>query len=310
MIDELIRKIDEKENPTVVGLDPRLSMVPPAMLEEAYARYGKNLKGASRALFGYNKAIIDAVYDLVPAVKPQIALYECYGLDGLAAFKDTVDYAHEKGLIVIGDVKRGDIASTAQAYAQAHLGFAEVEGQRFTPFGEDFATVNPYMGVDAIQPFLDVMKENNKGIFVLVRTSNPGSGELQDLTIKETGLTVYETVGRLTSEWGSGFMGEYGYSDVGAVVGATHPAQAEKLRDLFPSLFFLVPGYGAQEATAEDLSVCFDKNGRGAIVNSSRGILAAWKNKRYEGLFKQEDFAEAARRAVEDMKEDLNRVRG
>lgn len=308
MIDTLISKIKELNNPTVVGLDPRLNMVPEHIKQKAYEENGgKTLEGAAAAFLAFNKAIIDATYDLIPAVKPQIAMYEAYGVPGIQAFAETVAYAKSKGLVVIGDIKRNDIASTAQAYSDGHIGVANVDGNEIVPFDEDFITVNPYLGTDSIEPYYENMRNRNKGLFVLVKTSNPGSGELQDLPMAD-GQPLYETVGKLVDRWGEPFRGEYGFSDVGAVVGATHPEQGKRLRELLPHVFFLVPGYGAQGGTAEDLAGCFNKDGIGAIVNSSRGIIAAYKSAKYQNQFSPEEFAQASRQAVLDMKADLNRV--
>lgn len=308
MIDRLIEKIEACQNPTVVGLDPRLSMIPEAIREEAYEKYGKTPEGAAEAFYLFNKEILDAVYDLIPAVKPQVAMYEMYGVPGLAAYIKTIAYAREKGLIVIGDIKRSDIASTAQAYADGHIGVAPVEGEKYEIYQEDFVTLNPYLGVESIEPYFKNMKDYNKGIFVLVKTSNPGSGQIQDLLAGPEDKPLYEIVGGLVEEWGSDFRGQYGYSDVGAVVGATHPEQGKRLREVLPHTFFLVPGYGAQGATAQDLRGCFDKEGRGAIVNSSRGIIAAWQKEKYASAFRADQWAQASRQAVLDMKEDLNSV--
>ena len=280
MIDRLIHQIEMKENPTVVGLDPRLDFVPAFIKEEAYESWGKTPKAAAWAFLKYNKAIIDAVYDLVPAVKPQVAMYEQFGPEGIQAYIDTILYAKEKGLIVIGDIKRSDIASTAEAYADGHIGKVKVEDEAFEVYHEDSITLNPYLGYDSIEPYIKHCKDYDKGLFILVKTSNPNSGEIQDLDLG--GEKLYERVGKLVSDWGKELIGKKGYSQVGAVVGATHPEQAKRLRELMPHTFFLVPGYGAQGATAKDLAVCFDKNGLGAIVNSSRGIIAAYKLDKYK----------------------------
>lgn len=313
MIDRLIEAIEAKQNPTVVGLDPQLDMIPEAIvsrtLEEAK---GEALLGASRALLEYNVAIIDEIYDLVPAVKPQIAMYERFGPAGVEAYRKTIAYAKEKGLIVIGDVKRGDIASTAKAYADGHLGSLELGGKAYVPFDTDFITVNAYMGRDAIEPFFHAMKELDRGLFVLIRTSNPGSEDLQDLLVEHPVLgrvPVYEASAHLVKTLGDAFLGRYGYSDIGGVVGATYPEQGRLLREKYPSIFFLVPGYGAQGGSASDLKDMFDAGGRGVIVNSSRGIIAAWRLDKYKSRFRQDEFAKAARQAVLDMKDDLNSVR-
>jgi orotidine-5'-phosphate decarboxylase len=303
IIDKLIDKIRQTQNPSVVGLDPQLNFVPGFIKEEAFALYGRSLKGAAAAFSRFNKGIIDAVSDVVPAVKPQIAMYEQYGAEGVAAYIDTIVYAKEKGLIVIGDVKRGDVASTARAYSAGHIGRVDVGGDKAEVFREDFITVNPYLGGDSIEPYLEDCKTYEKGLFALVKTSNPMSGQIQDLPLAN-GDKVYETVGRLVSGWGAAFLGEYGFSSIGAVVGATHREQAENLRKIMPNVFFLVPGYGAQGATAKDIAVCFNDGGVGAVVNSSRGIIAAYKNEKYKHLG-EKGFAEAARRAALDMKADL-----
>lgn len=306
MIDLLIEKIKKTENPTVVGLDPKLEYIPEYIKKEAFDLYGINPKAVARSFYEFNKGIIDALWDLVPAVKPQIAMYEEYGVDGIQAYIDTINYAKTKGLIVIGDIKRGDITSTAQSYSQGHIGRVLIKDKEFRIFDQDFITLNPYMGYDSIEPYLDDCKKYKKGIFVLVKTSNPNSGQIQDLDIG--GETIYERVGKLVSQWGEDLIGESGYSSVGAVVGATHPDQGVKLRLAMPHTFFLVPGYGAQGASANDLKGCFDKNGLGAIVNSSRGIIAAYKNVKYKGEFDENQYALAARKAVLDMKVDIQSV--
>lgn len=305
MIDTLIKKIETLQNPTVVGLDPRLSMIPERIRNASYEKFGKTPAGAADAFLSFNKEIIDAVYDLIPAVKPQVAMYEMYGAAGMQAFIDTVAYAKSKGLVVIGDIKRGDIASTAENYAHGHLGRAIVEDQKFEVYGEDFITLNPYMGSDCIAPYFDSMKEYDRGLFLLCKTSNPSSGDFQDLLVGENNEPLYEIVGRNIEKWGEPFRGEFGFSEVGAVVGATYPEQGQRLREILPHTFFLVPGYGAQGATAQDLAGCFNKDGIGAIVNSSRGIIAAWQNKKYKDRFNEDNFAEASREAVLDMKKDL-----
>ncbi len=302
MIDKLIEKIQTLENPTVVGLDPRMQMIPESIREETFAAHGKGAEGAAAAFYRFNQMIIDAVWDLIPAVKPQIAMYEQLGAAGILAFIDTVAYAKSKGLIVIGDIKRSDIASTAEAYAIAHIGRTEVEGESFAAFAEDFVTLNPYLGGDSIEPFFKHMRAYDKGLFVLCKTSNPGGGQFQDLQVE--GTPLYEIVGQKIEEWGAYFRGKYGFSDVGAVVGATYPEQGARLRQIMPHTFFLVPGYGAQGATAKDLAGCFNADGIGAIVNSSRGIIGAWQSPKYQGL----EPAAAARQAVIDMKEDLWRA--
>ncbi len=306
MIQKLIQNIVEKNAPIVVGLDPMLSYIPEQVKKEAFGDFGETLEGAAEAVWRYNKAIVDAVYDLIPAVKPQIAMYEQFGIPGMIAYKKTVDYCHGKGLIVIGDVKRGDIGSTSAAYAAAHLGTVTVGSRSYAPFQEDFATVNPYLGTDGIQPFVDVCKKENKGIFVLVKTSNPSSGEFQDRIID--GKPLYELVGEKVNQWGEETRNG-AYSSVGAVVGATYPEMGRLLRKVMPHAYILVPGYGAQGGKAADLAPYFNADGLGAIVNSSRGIIVAYKQERY-AAFGAEHFDEASRQAVEDMLADIRPVIG
>lgn len=302
MIQKLIAKIQKTNAPIVVGLDPMLNYIPEQIKAAAFAEFGETLEGAAEAVWQYNKAIVDEVYDLIPAVKPQIAMYEQFGIPGLQAFKRTVDYCKEKDLVVIGDVKRGDIGSTSAAYATAHLGQVQVGSQLLTPFGEDFATVNPYLGSDGIKPFLEVCREEKKGIFILVKTSNPSSGEFQDRLID--GKPLYELVGEKVAEWADSCMGDQ-YSYVGAVVGATYPEMGKTLRKVMPKSFILVPGYGAQGGKGADLVHFFNEDGLGAIVNSSRGIIAAYKQEKY-AKFGAEHFAQASRAAVEDMIADIS----
>lgn len=304
MIQKLIENIKRTNAPVVVGLDPMLGYIPEHIQKAAFAECGETLEGAAEAVWQYNKAIVDAVYDLIPAVKPQIAMYEQFGLPGLAAFKRTVDYCREKGLVVIGDVKRGDIGSTSAAYATAHLGRVKVGGQMLTPFGEDFATVNPYLGSDGIKPFIDVCREEKKGLFILVKTSNPSSGEFQDRLVD--GKPLYELVGEKVNEWAQECMGD-DYSYIGAVVGATYPEMGKVLRRVMPKSFILVPGYGAQGGKAADLVHYFNEDGLGAIVNSSRGIIAAYKQEKYAS-FGPEHFADASRAAVKDMIADIGQA--
>lgn len=309
IIDKLIEKIKETQNPTVVGLDPRLDYVPEHIKEEAFAKHGETLQAVAQAFYAFNRRLIDALYDIVPAVKPQIAMYEQYGYEGIRAFIDTIAYAKEKGLIVIGDVKRSDIASTAEAYADGHIGRVNTGKHTQEVYREDFITLNPYLGFDSIEPYLENCKKYEKGLFILVKTSNPHSGELQDLMVEREGRggeTLYETVGELVAKWGKELIGVHGFSEVGAVVGATHREQAKRLRARMPDTFFLVPGYGAQGGTAEDIEPCYRQDGLGVIVNSSRGIIAAYQNERYRTAFGPEDFAGAARQAALDMKKDLS----
>lgn len=304
MINKLIKRIGELQAPIVVGLDPMISYIPRHVIEKGYKEKGENLEGVAEAVWLYNKGIIDAIYDLVPAVKPQIAMYEQFGLEGMKVYVKTIEYARQKGLIVIGDVKRGDIGSTSQAYAAGHLGKITVGGKDFRGFDEDFITVNPYLGSDGILPFIEVCKQENKGLFILVKTSNPSSGEFQDQLVN--GRPLYELVGKKVAEWGELFMGDT-YSYIGAVVGATYPTTGKELRKLMPKTFILVPGYGAQGGKAEDLKYYFDENGSGAIVNSSRGIIAAYKLPQYKS-YGEEAYADASRQAVLDMKEDLKKA--
>ena len=314
MIDRLVEAIRKTKAPICVGLDPQMSFLPDELKEKAFREYGETLEGAAWAIWQFNKEIIDATYDLIPAVKPQIAMYEMYGIEGLKAFAKTVAYCREKGLIVIGDVKRGDIGSTSAAYAAAHLGEVTVGSRVVAPFGEDICTVNPYLGSDGVQPFIKECAAHSKGIFVLVKTSNPSSGEFQDrLVTDDDGQTrpLYELVGKKVDEWAGdpALIGKSGYSEVGAVVGATYPQMGETLRKIMPKSYILVPGYGAQGGTGKDLVPFFDKDGLGAIVNSSRGIIAAYKKEPYAGRFGSA-YADAAREAVLDMKKDIAQAIG
>ena len=301
MINTLVEKISTLNAPVVVGLDPMLGYVPEHVQKKAFEEYGETLEGAAEAIWQYNKGIVDAVSDLVPAVKPQIAMYEQFGVPGLAAFAKTCEYCKAKGLVVIGDIKRGDIGSTSGAYATGHLGKVTVGSKQYSGFSEDFVTVNPYLGSDGVKPFIDVCKEENKGIFVLVKTSNPSSGEFQDQLVD--GTPLYELVARKVNEWGEECMGDV-YSNVGCVIGATYPEMGKTLRKLMPKTYILVPGYGAQGGKAEDLVHYFNADGLGAIVNSSRGIIAAYKQDKY-AKFGAENFADASRQAVIDMVEDI-----
>ena len=301
MINQLVANIKKTGAPIVVGLDPMLNYIPEQVQKKAFAEYGETLEGAAEAIWQFNKEIVDKTYDLIPAVKPQIAMYEQFGLPGLAAFKKTVDYCKEKGLVVIGDIKRGDIVSTSAAYAVGHIGKVKVGSKTYAPFDEDFVTVNPYLGSDGVNPFLDVCKEEKKGIFVLVKTSNPSSGEFQDQKID--GRPLYELVGEKVAAWGSEVMGDE-YSYVGAVVGATYPEMGKVLRKVMPKSYILVPGYGAQGGKGKDLVHFFNEDGLGAIVNSSRGIIAAYKQEAY-AKYGAENFGDASRAAVEAMVADI-----
>ncbi len=302
MIQKLIAKIETRNAPIVVGLDPMMGFIPEYIKSQAFAEFGETLKGAGEAIWQYNKGIIDATYDLIPAVKPQIAMYEQFGIEGLIAYQKTLDYAREKDLVIIGDIKRGDIGSTSEAYAVGHLGKVKVGSNSYYGFQEDFSTVNPYLGSDGIKPFLDVCREEKKGIFVLVKTSNPSSGEFQDQLIGNQPL--YEKVGKKVAEWGDTLMGD-SYSYVGAVVGATYPEMGKTLRKIMPKTYILVPGYGAQGGKGEDLVHFFNADGLGAIVNSSRGIIAAYQSSQYKERFTPENYADASRQAVLDMLEDI-----
>ena len=301
MISQLIEKIQKTKAPICVGLDPMLSYVPEHIVKKAFDAYGETLEGAAEAIWQYNKEIIDNTYDLIPAVKPQIAMYEQFGIEGLMVYKKTVDYCQEKGLVVIGDAKRGDIGSTSAAYATGHLGKVQVGSKSYSGFATDMLTVNPYLGTDGVKPFVDACNANDKGIFVLVKTSNPSSGEFQDKLID--GRPLYELVAEKVVEWGNMSM-DGTYSNVGAVVGATYPEMSKILRKLMPHTYFLVPGYGAQGGTAKDLANCFNEDGLGAVVNSSRGIIAAYKQEKY-AKFGEANYADASRQAVIDMIEDI-----
>ncbi len=299
-LDRLIEKIVEKQNPTVAGLDPKLSYIPEFIKEEAYVKYGKNPEGAAAAILTFNKGLIDALCGIVPAVKPQCAYYEAFGWQGMKTLSETIAYARERGMFVITDGKRNDIGTTMQAYAEAHLGETDAEGEIFEPFGADALTVNGYLGTDGIQPLLKICEQKDKGIFVLVKTSNPSSGELQD-RLMEDGKTLYRTVGDFCEEWGKQLPGKHGYSGVGAVVGATWPAQLEELREALPHTFFLVPGYGAQGGGAKDVAPAFDENGIGAVVNASRSILCAWQKKNAPEC----DYARAAEEEAVAMRDAI-----
>ncbi len=299
--DRLIEGIRRTNNPTVAGLDPKLDFIPDYIKEEAFAQYGKTLEGAAEALFVFNQGLIDALCDIVPAVKPQAAYYEMYGWQGVRVLEKTIAYARSKGMFVITDGKRNDIGTTMEAYAKAHLGTTEVAGESFEAFGSDALTVNAYLGTDGVKPVLNVCKAQDKGLFILVKTSNPSSGELQDRKLDDD-LTIYRTMGNMCEKWGEELPGKYGYSGVGAVVGATYPEQLAELRKALPHTFFLVPGYGAQGGGARDVMPAFDENGLGAIINSSRGIMCAWKKE--EGLDPKE-YAQAARREAIRMRDDI-----
>lgn len=302
MINKLVANIKKTNAPIVVGLDPMLNYIPEHVQKKAFAEFGETLEGAAEAIWQFNKEIVDKTYDLIPAVKPQIAMYEQFGIPGLEAFKKTVDYCKEKGLVVIGDIKRGDIGSTSAAYAVGHLGHVQVGSKSYAPFDEDFVTVNPYLGSDGVNPFIDICKEENKGLFILVKTSNPSSGEFQDQLVDVRPL--YELVGEKVAAWGEAHMGDE-YSYIGAVVGATYPEMGKVLRKVMPKSYILVPGYGAQGGQGKDLVHFFNEDGLGAIVNSSRGIIAAYKQEAY-AKFGAENFGDASRAAVEAMVADIS----
>ncbi len=298
-LDALMASIAKTQNPTVAGLDPKLDYVPEYILKKNFEKYGETLKGAAKALLEFNKGLIDALHEVVPAIKPQAAYYEMYGTAGVKTLYKTQEYAKKRGMLVITDGKRNDIGTTMEAYATAHLGKVKVGENEYCPFLGDALTVNGYLGSDGIKPLIKVCSEYNKGIFVLVKTSNPSSGELQDKLID--GVTVYETMGKMCEEWGKDLMGKYGYSGVGAVVGATYPEQIKELRAKLPHTFFLIPGYGAQGASAKDIAGAFDSNGLGGIVNSSRGIMCAYKK---EGC-DERDYAGAAYREAIRMRDEI-----
>ena len=304
MINKLIAKIQKTQAPIVVGLDPMLSYIPEHIKKQAFEEYGETLEGAAEAIWQFNKEIVDKTYDLIPAVKPQIAMYEQFGIEGLKAYKKTIDYCKSKDLVVIGDIKRGDIGSTSAAYAAGHLGKVQVGSKCYVPFDEDFATVNPYLGSDGVKPFIEVCQEEGKGLFILVKTSNPSSGEFQDQLVN--GRPLYELVGEKVAEWGEEHMGD-SYSYIGAVVGATYSEMGKVLRKLMPKTFILVPGYGAQGGQGKDLVNFFNEDGLGAIVNSSRGIIAAYKQEKYAS-FGAENFGDASRAAVQDMAADIRQA--
>ncbi|MCD8190506.1 MAG: orotidine-5'-phosphate decarboxylase [Clostridiales bacterium] len=297
--DRLQEKIIRTKNPTVAGLDARLEYVPQPMIDRAIAQYGETRRAAAEAIFAFNRGLIDALCDIVPAVKPQAAYYELLGWEGMEMLERTIRYAKEKGMYVIADVKRGDIGATASAYAEGWLGRTVVGGAQLPCFDADCVTVNGYMGADAVNPFLKIANQEDKALFVLVRTSNPSAVDLQDLEIG--GGKIYDVMGGLTAKWGEGYLDCYGYNRVGAVVGATWPEQLAQLRKALPHTFLLVPGYGAQGGTAEDVRFAFDERGHGAVVNSSRGIMCAWKKTGNSGA----DYQDAARAAALEMRDAI-----
>jgi len=307
-IDRLIDKIKEKNNPSVVGLDPKLEYIPDYIKESAFKEYGITLKGAAEAILVFNKKIIDAVYDIVPAVKPQLAYYEMYGVEGMKAFEETVRYAKSKDLIVIADGKRNDIGSTAEAYSNAYLGRIRIDCDIETPaFDCDALTVNPYLGYDGVKPFIDNCSKYGKGIFILVKTSNKTSGQLQDLLTYES-KSIYEMIAEYVGEWGKPLTGKYGYSSVGAVIGATYPNQAKILRKIISSSYILVPGYGAQGGTARDAANSFNSDGLGAIVNASRSIMCAYLSETWKNTYSSSRFDEASRAEAIRMRDEINQA--
>lgn len=303
-IDRLIDEIKKKNNPSVIGLDPKIEYVPGYIKNSFFNEFGATFEGAAQAIIEFNTRLIDAICDIVPAVKPQLAYYEMYGIEGIKAFDETVKYAKKKGLLVIADGKRNDIGSTAQAYSAAYLGNTPIEKEKYKAFDADALTVNPYLGIDGIKPFIDDCANNDKGIFVLVKTSNPSSGQLQDLKT-ESGKTIYETVAEYVAEWGEAVKGKYGYSSVGAVVGATYPEQARVLREIMKNAYILVPGYGAQGGTAKDAAASFNKDGLGAIVNASRSVMCAYKSDKWSSKYNENSFAEAARAEAIRMRDEI-----
>ncbi len=301
MMDRLIDKIKETNNPTVIGIDPKYDMIPECIKN----KYEQNMEGVAKAIEEFNKALIDATFDIIPAVKINIAFYEMYGLEGMKVFEETCKYAKEKGMLVMADIKRGDIGSTSKAYSNAFLGRTQIGEKEEKIYDVDFVTLNPYMGIDSIKPFIEDCKKYNKGAFIIVKTSNPSSGDLQDLKL-ENGEEVYTRVAKLVEEWGEDLRGKYGYSSISAVVGATYPKQLKDLRKTAPHTFFLIPGYGAQGGKAEDIALGFDSNGIGGIVNSSRGLMCAYKSDLWKDKYTEERFAEATRQEAIRMRNELN----
>lgn len=302
-IDNLIEKIKQTNNPTVIGLDPRYEMLPKCVT----SKYSQDLEGVAKAIIEFNKALIDNTCDIIPAIKPQIAFYEMYGIPGMGAFKETCRYAKEKGMVVIADIKRGDIGSTAQGYSNAFLGKTPIGEKEEVIYDVDFVTVNPYMGTDCIKPFIEDCKKYGKGIFILVKTSNPSSGELQDLKL-ENNKEVYIQVAELVEKWGEELRGKYEYSSVAAVVGATYPEQLEQIRKTAPHTYFLIPGYGAQGGKANDIALGFDSNGLGGIVNASRSLMCAYKSDRWKEQYAEEKYADATRAEALRMRDELNQA--
>lgn len=303
-IDRLIRNIKRTNNPTVVGLDPKLEYIPDVIKEKSFKEYGSGLAGVANGILSFNKALIDSVYDIVPAVKPQLAYYEMYGVEGIRAFAQTCEYAKSKGLIVIVDGKRNDIGTTAQAYSGAYLGKVPTGDKEKQVYNIDALTVNAYLGYDGIKPFIEDCEKYEKGIFILVKTSNKSSGQMQDI-VAQDGKHIYEKMAELVDEWGSGDLGEYGYSSIGAVVGATWPEQAKVLRQIMKKAYILVPGYGAQGGTAADAVSSFNSDGLGAIINASRSIMCAWKSEKWSQRYDESGFDSAAREEAIRMRDEI-----
>ena len=307
-IDRLTDKIRKLQNPTVMGLDPKLEYIPFSIREKNVKLYGSGFKAAAESILEFNKRLVDAVSDIIPAVKPQLAYYEMYGTEGIKAFEETVRYARQKGLIVIADGKRNDIGSTSEAYSRAYLGETSLEdGAAERAFDADALTVNGYLGADGIKPMIEDCIKYDKGIFVLVKTSNPSSVQLQDMVVDD-GRKVYEVMADLVLDWGKNVIGECGYSSVGAVVGATWHRQLKELRERVPNSVFRVPGYGAQGGGAEDVAGAFDRNGLGAVINASRSLMCAYKSKKWEGKFSEDEFDLACREEAIDMRNELRKV--
>lgn len=307
-IDKLMNKVKQLQNPTIMGLDPKLEYIPKSIRQRNTELYGNTLQAAAAGILEFNKRLMDAVCDIVPAIKPQLAYYEMYGIEGLKAFVETVRYGREKGFVIVADAKRNDIGSTSQAYAAAFLGEAELDdGKSSKIFDVDAVTLNAYLGIDGISPMLEDCKKHGKGVFVLVKTSNPSSAQLQDMTVQD-GRRVYEVMADLVKDWGAEFIGECGYSSVGAVVGATWPEQLKVLRQRMPATCFLVPGYGAQGGGAQDVAAAFDKNGLGAVINASRSLMCAYKLEKWKGSFTAEEFEQACREEAIRMRNELQSV--
>lgn len=301
IIDKLIDSIKEKQSPVVMGIDPRYDFIPNFIKQ----KYENTLNGFANASIEFAKGLIDSVYDIIPAIKPQLAYFEAMGPKGLVAYQEIIEYAKSKGLIIISDAKRGDIGTTSKAYSNAFLGKTDLMKKNESVYTSDFVTVNPYMGSDSVNPFIEDCKNYDKGIFVLIKTSNKSSGELQDLKL-ENGKTVYEHVAGLVTNWGEELIGEHGYSSVAAVVGATYPTQLKELRELMPHTFFLIPGYGAQGGKAEDIALAFDKNGLGGIINASRSLMCAYKSDRWKDKYTEEQYGKATRAEAIRMRDELN----